>query len=86
MPRRLGATLALLLILLTTILPDVAVAAPAAAPIGHVGPWGDNFYGQLGNGTTINRGVPVQVSNLTNVQAIATGGVFSLALERNGTV
>jgi alpha-tubulin suppressor-like RCC1 family protein len=85
-PRLVRATTALLLILLATILPDVASAAPAAAPIGHVWAWGDNFYGQLGNGTTNNSDVPVQVSNLTNVRAIATGGVFSLALKLDGTV
>jgi alpha-tubulin suppressor-like RCC1 family protein len=41
---------------------------------GTVWSWGWNNYGQLGDGTTANRPVPVQVANLTKVRSIAAGG------------
>ncbi|AEG14452.1 Ig domain protein group 2 domain protein [Desulfofundulus kuznetsovii DSM 6115] len=53
---------------------------------GTVWAWGDNYYGQLGDGTTTNRYTPVQVQNLTGVVAIAAGGGHSLALKSDGTV
>ena len=53
---------------------------------GTVWTWGDNAYGQLGDGTTIQRSTPVQVSGLTNVSAIAGGNGRSFALKNDGTV
>ncbi|HRG59250.1 MAG TPA: T9SS type A sorting domain-containing protein [Bacteroidia bacterium] len=53
---------------------------------GTVWTWGKNTEGQLGNGTLINSNVPVQVSNLTNIIAIAGGEYHSLALRADGTV
>ncbi len=51
--------------------------------------WGDNEFGELGNGTTSNTpnttAVPVTGIGGT-VTAIAVGGFFSLALTSNGTV
>jgi alpha-tubulin suppressor-like RCC1 family protein len=84
--RSVNAAIAVLLVLLALTLPSVALAAPQAEPIGHVWAWGSNFYGQLGNGTTTDSEIPVEISNLSDVRAIATGGVFSLALRRDGTV
>ncbi|MFC5471295.1 immunoglobulin-like domain-containing protein, partial [Cohnella suwonensis] len=46
--------------------------------------WGDNDYGQLGDGTTTRRYTPVQV--LSGVQAIAAGARHSLALKSDGTL
>lgn len=48
--------------------------------------WGDNVYGQLGDGTTSDRGTPVQVSGLTSVAAIAAGNLHSLAVKDDGSV
>jgi hypothetical protein len=53
---------------------------------GTVWAWGDNFYGELGNGTTSGSTVPVQVNGLSNVIAIAGGYLHSLAVRSNGTV
>jgi alpha-tubulin suppressor-like RCC1 family protein len=43
---------------------------------------GANETGELGDGTAINRAVPVMVLNLQGVRAIANGGIHSLALIR----
>jgi RHS repeat-associated protein len=53
---------------------------------GTVWAWGQNNYGQVGNGTTTMQATPVQVSGLTGVTAIAEGGHHSIALKSNGTV
>jgi RHS repeat-associated protein len=56
---------------------------------GTVKAWGENFYGQLGNGTSgvgTNSDVPVAVSGLSGVTAIAAGFWHALALLSNGTV
>jgi alpha-tubulin suppressor-like RCC1 family protein len=52
---------------------------------GTVWAWGNNQYGQLGNGATTDSSVPVPVQGLTNVVSIAAG-VHSLALRSDGTV
>jgi hypothetical protein len=50
--------------------------------------WGDNYYGQHGNGTTQGAvpNTPGQVSTLSNVTAIAAGGLHGYALKQDGTV
>jgi alpha-tubulin suppressor-like RCC1 family protein len=57
---------------------------------GTVLSWGYNGQGQLGDGKSCTEqcesDVPVAVSGLTEVTAIAAGGDFSLALLKNGTV
>jgi alpha-tubulin suppressor-like RCC1 family protein len=55
---------------------------------GTVVAWGENGDGQLGNGTTKATDVPVAVSGLKEVTAIASGpnSSHSLALRKNGTV
>jgi len=53
---------------------------------GTVWAWGDNCYGQLGDGTTMKRTTAVQVSGLTMVTAIASGVNHSLAIRGGGTV
>ncbi len=55
---------------------------------GTVWAWGNNWFGQLGNGTTCfcSVGTPVQVMGLTGVIQVAAGGVHSLALRSDGTV
>ncbi len=53
---------------------------------GTVWAWGHNYRGKLGDGTTTDRYVPVQVLNLTNIRAIAGGHDHSLAVAMDGTV
>jgi alpha-tubulin suppressor-like RCC1 family protein len=53
---------------------------------GTVWTWGINTYGQLGNNSTTNSNVPVQVVGLTGIIAIAGGNLHSLALKSDGTV
>ncbi|MGB9849149.1 MAG: Ig-like domain-containing protein, partial [Moorellaceae bacterium] len=52
---------------------------------GTVWAWGWNYYGQLGDGTTINHTTPMRVTNLTGVVAVAAGIYHSLALKSDGT-
>ncbi|EPR11514.1 S8 family serine peptidase [Ruminiclostridium papyrosolvens] len=53
---------------------------------GTVWAWGDNYYGQLGIGTTETSYGPMQVSSLSGVSSIAAGGSHSIALKNDGTV
>ena len=53
---------------------------------GTVWAWGVNWGGQLGDGTTTERDLPVQVSGLTGVKAIAAGANYGLALMSDNTL
>jgi alpha-tubulin suppressor-like RCC1 family protein len=54
---------------------------------GTVMAWGENGFGQLGNATAgVDSYIPVPVSGLSEVAAIAAGGNHALALLRDGTV
>jgi len=58
----------------------------AARPDGVVWAWGANSAGQLGDGTTTARSIPVMVTGLTGVRAVAAGSHHSLALMTDGTL
>lgn len=57
---------------------------------GDVWAWGNNWHGQLGNGTTTRWPerwhLPAQVPGLTNITAIGVNWAASLALRNDGTV
>lgn len=74
----------------------VAVSGGAEHSLGLMGngtvwAWGENAWGQLGDGTTITTGChcnpnPVQVSGLTNITAISGAAAHSVAMSTDGTV
>jgi len=59
---------------------------------GTVWAWGNNSFGRLGDNTTTNRLIPVQVKGLggsgflSDVSSVRAGGSSSLALKNDGTV
>ena len=58
---------------------------------GNVYAWGKNEYGRLGDGTTIDRDIPVLLSTFSedpniNIIAVSAGWEFSLALDSSGRV
>jgi alpha-tubulin suppressor-like RCC1 family protein len=53
---------------------------------GSLWAWGRNQYGQLGDGTTTARTLPVQVGTATNWVSVEAGGTFSLGLRADGTL
>jgi len=53
---------------------------------GKVKCWGTNTYGQLGDGTTTTRFMPVDVVGVMNATAVANGGYHSCALLADSTV
>ncbi|MFJ8013799.1 hypothetical protein [Streptomyces sp. NPDC096339] len=52
---------------------------------GLVFAWGENFAGQLGDGTHNPSNTPIPVGGLDNITAIAAGALHSLALRTDGT-
>ncbi len=53
---------------------------------GTVWAWGDNTYGQVGDGTQVNRNRPARVLGLTDVIDVAAGAEFSVAVRGDGSV
>jgi alpha-tubulin suppressor-like RCC1 family protein len=53
---------------------------------GSVTAWGANASGQIGDGTFMNRLVPVGVPGLTSATAISAGAAFAVALNTDGSV
>jgi alpha-tubulin suppressor-like RCC1 family protein len=64
----------------------LANASLALAADGRVFAWGDNAFGQLGDGTTVGRLLPVQAlfPSGAEVRQISGGAVHALALDADG--
>lgn len=58
----------------------------ALRPGGLIMAWGDNTYGELGDGSTTQRLTPVTVSGLTGMVAVSAGEYYSMGLKNDGTV
>lgn len=66
-------------------------SAAAVLANGTVVAWGENKDGELGDGTTVEKDVPVPVRSLSNVKSVVIGGISTLgghsaALLNDGTV
>ena len=48
--------------------------------------WGDNSFGQLGLGDTVNRLAPTKVGSASNWIAVEAGSAFSMALNAEGEI
>ncbi len=67
----------------------LAVAGPAMASSSVVSSWGDNTYGQLGDGSEgweWDSKVPIPVSGLTGAKSVSASGSAGLALMQDDTV
>lgn len=53
---------------------------------GHVDCWGDNEYGQLGDGTSKSRSTPTEVLGITEATQVAAGRLVTCALLADGHV
>lgn len=77
-------------------LPRPACAGSVAAGAAHsavvkttdnkVWTWGNNGSGRLGDGSTTQRELPVQVTSLTGAAMVAAGASHTLVLKSDGTV
>lgn len=52
---------------------------------GHVWAWGDNTEGQLGDGTTTTRTVPIQVPGLSSIAQVVAGLAYGFVVATDGT-
>jgi alpha-tubulin suppressor-like RCC1 family protein len=58
----------------------------AIAQNGTLWGWGDNQYGQLGDGTYVDKNIPTQIGTESNWAALGLGEYHSLAIKSNGTL
>jgi len=65
---------------------SLAIERDGGAAGGLVWAWGKNASGQVGDGSTTARSVPVHVLGITNAQRVVAGRAFGVALLADGTV
>lgn len=56
----------------------------AVTTTGGVDCWGDNTWGEIGNGTSADQPAAVTVTGLSNVASVSTGGTHTCAVTNNG--
>ncbi len=60
--------------------------ALAIKPNGTLWAWGGNGQGALGDGTNIDKNIPIQIGTDTNWASVTAGFGYSLAIKTNGTL
>ncbi|ETR71817.1 MAG: hypothetical protein OMM_07869, partial [Candidatus Magnetoglobus multicellularis str. Araruama] len=65
---------------------EIAGINTALGNNGIIWNWGLNWNGQLGNGTTEDSSIPVQVDNLDNIVSVTSKPGHSLAINEDGSV
>jgi alpha-tubulin suppressor-like RCC1 family protein len=70
----------------TSAIPNGGVFTCGLASTGQAYCWGDNQFGQLGDGTTVNRLTPTPVATPLRFVSIATGRDFTCAMTANREV
>ncbi|MGH2394396.1 MAG: RCC1 domain-containing protein, partial [Candidatus Limnocylindria bacterium] len=65
---------------------DISAGTDHSCAVGPAGPycWGHNFFGQLGDGSNIDRNTPVVVSGEHAFMDISAGGAHSCGLTAEG--
>jgi hypothetical protein len=66
--------------------PDGRQHVLAVSADGGVWTWGDNFYGQLGDGSLTPRSTPARLTTLPPIAHVGAGGEHSLAVTADGRV
>ena len=69
----------------------VSVAAGAGHTValksdGTMLAWGHNRFGQVGDGTTVQKNCPAAVKGISGVTGVSAGEAYTLALRKDGTV
>ena len=89
-PKTIGVlALGLLVAMLLATLLSSAPAGADVVPAGNARSWGDNYFGQLGDGssgTDTGRNLPGAVKNLSGAKSTKAGCAHGLALKTDGTV
>jgi alpha-tubulin suppressor-like RCC1 family protein len=53
---------------------------------GTIWAWGDNQFGQLGDGGTVNKNIPTQIGSATDWASISVQNTSAFAIKTNGTL
>jgi len=53
---------------------------------GYLWAWGDNWYGQLGDGTDVDKKVPVKIKSNVKFKQISAGEFYSMAIDESGNL